>query len=111
MNRDLDEISARFEIAFRCLESDNFRTEDKLTQIDVFADYLYEHKDNDYIDGHINESSEVFMFISNMIDNSKDCREIIISELEKREDYELLIKVIMPVSPKVENIINNLNIF
>lgn len=110
---NLDEISARFEIAFRVLESDskNFTTVDRLTQIDVFADYLYERSDNDYINGDINENSEVFMFIDNMISNSKDCRKIIREELESREEFELLALLVTPVSSSTEKVIDELNIF
>jgi len=107
----IDEQSAQFEIAFRFIESDATDIVSKLDQIDVFANYLFLPKDNDYIDGEINEYSPVFMFIEKMIDDNKNCRQIVIEELEVREDYKILTLVIEPVSREVEAIIQNLNIF
>lgn len=103
----LDQQYAKFEIAFRRIESDETHVVDMLDQIDIFADYLFLPEENDYIDGEINEQSKVFLFVDKMIDNKENCRQIVCEELEIREEYELLAKIIEPLSREVEAIIQN----
>lgn len=107
----LDIRAAKFEMAFRYIESDRIEVVDKLDHIDVFADYLYPREDEDYENGEINEMSPVFLFIDKMLENLKDCREIVRKELEDRDEYELLAIMSEPVGEKTESVINKLDIF
>lgn len=110
--KTLNEQAAVFELAFRSIESEDFSLVDKLDCIDIFADYLYTPSEEDYYtSGIIKENSPVFVFIEKMIDNNDKCREIVREELELREDYELMHKMMEPASEEVEKIISNLNIF
>lgn len=112
MNKGKLEIrAAKFEVAFRYIESDKVDVVDKLDHIDVFADYFYPPEDGDYENGEINEISPVFLFIDKMLDNTDTCRDIVREELESRDEYELLAIMSEPISRKTENVIKNLNIF
>lgn len=111
MSENWDKLSAKFEVAFRYLESEKTSIWDKLHHIDIIVNYLIPYSDNDYIDGEINEYSEAFMLIEKLIDNSKDCRKIICDLLIEREDYELMAKITEPISETTERIIKSLNIF
>lgn len=111
MDENWDKLSAKFEVAFRYLESEKTDIREKLNQIDVIVNHLIPHSDNDYIDGEINEYSEAFMLIEKLIDNSKDCRKIVCDRLIENQDFELMAKITEPISEITEEIIKSLNIF
>lgn len=106
MNKDLDEIAARFEIHFQTIESDRIDYTYKIDAIDDIVDYFYPINSEDFdIDGVLREDSEVFKFIEFMMGDDADCREIVREKLEAEEDYDLLSVLFVPLSDVCKQII------